>query len=471
MPTKTVVISLIAITLVVIVFVLARDTEDQAIIDQLVRQQELSAPEVSLQATSADLQPDLFKLTDNLNAEKDGERGCWRIEPKQGSSYVRVPFPPAMDGSFPRAEQSDEATTPDSNPGFVGARACRECHQQKYNGFIHTAHHKTSGLVEPSNVHGAFSQPDNVLRTGDENLNFTMSERNGKYFQKVNFADWSMNFPLDVFTGSAKTGQSFLYWHHDALFQSHVSYLSEPDVWVPSPGYSGTQAEYTRVIRTGCLECHITYIDQKRGPNVYHRDSAIWGISCERCHGPGRDHVQYHQDHPNEKTSKYIVHPNDLPRERQLEICGQCHAGSFALIGDAFSYRPGDELDKFHKLLNPDFEGVGSIHTSNQLTRLKMSKCFQESEMTCTTCHNPHENQRGDLAVFTKSCLNCHHRDHCGMSEELGDRITDNCIACHMPIGDNEGMTLQLSRGTFSVTMIDHFIRVDKQATTEQLAK
>ncbi len=471
MPTKTVVISLIAIAVVVIVFVLARDTQDQAIVDQLARQQELSAPEVSLQATSTDLQPNLFNLTNNLTAEKQDESGYWMIEPKQGSSFVRLPFPPTMDGSFPGSEQTDEASTPDSNPGFVGAQACRECHQTKHDGFIHTAHHKTSGLLEPSNVRGAFSQPRNVLKTGDTSPYFTMSERDGKYFQKVKFADWSMDVPLDVFTGSAKAGQTFLYWHHDALFQCFVSYLSALDAWIPSPGYRGTTVEYAHVIRTGCLECHITYIDQKRRPNVYHRDSAVWGISCERCHGPGRDHVQYHQHHPNEKTSKYIVQPRDLPRERQLDICGQCHAGSFALIGDAFSYRPGDELAKFHKLLNPDFKGVGGIHTSNQLTRLSMSKCFQKSEMTCTTCHNPHENQRGDLAVFTKSCLNCHQPDHCGMSEELGDRITDNCISCHMPIGDNERMTLQLSSGTFSLSMIDHYIRIDKKATTEQMAK
>ncbi len=70
MPTKTVVISLIAIALVVIVFVLARDTEDQAIVDQLVRQQEQNAPEVSLQATSTELQPDLFNLTNQLDRGK-----------------------------------------------------------------------------------------------------------------------------------------------------------------------------------------------------------------------------------------------------------------------------------------------------------------------------------------------------------------------------------------------------------------
>ncbi len=395
----------------------------------------------------------------------------WYIEQDNGATFVRLPFRPTLDESLPTSEQSDEAPATDSNPGFLGAQACRECHKEKHEGFVHTAHHNTSGLVESSNVQGEFSPPHNVLTTSDENLRFVMSERDGKYFQTVSFADWALDVPLDVFTGSAKAGQTFLYWHHDALFQAHVSYLKNLDAWIPSPGYRGTTVDYARTIRTGCLECHVTYIDQKRSPNVYHRDSAVWGISCERCHGPGRDHVQYHQAHPNEKTSKYIVHPKDLPRQRQLDICGQCHSGSFSLIGEAFSFRPGDELEKFHKPLNPDFEGVGSIHTSNQLTRLAMSKCFQESEMTCTTCHDPHENQRGDTALFTKSCLKCHQPEHCGMSDELGDRIADNCIACHMPIGDNEGMTLNVSQGTFTVTMIDHYIRVDEQATAEQLAK
>ncbi len=70
MPTKTVVISLIAIALVVLVFVLADDGGDQAIVDELVRQQEQNAPEVPLQATSTELQPDLFRLTSQLTAEK-----------------------------------------------------------------------------------------------------------------------------------------------------------------------------------------------------------------------------------------------------------------------------------------------------------------------------------------------------------------------------------------------------------------
>jgi hypothetical protein len=40
-----------------------------------------------------------------------------------------------------------------------------------------------------------------------------------------------------------------------------------------------------------------------------------------------------------------------------------------------------------------------------------------------------------------------------------------------MPIGDNQNMTLQVAGGSFTVRMIDHYIRVDEKATAEYLSK
>jgi hypothetical protein len=57
------------------------------------------------------------------------------------------------------------------------------------------------------------------------------------------------------------------------------------------------------------------------------------------------------------------------------------------------------------------------------------------------------------------------------MSNTLGSAVADNCIDCHMPIGDNENMTIRVSGGSFTVRMIDHYIRVDQEATAEYLSK
>lgn len=472
MQTRNIVLGVIVVLVGALVWVAFRDQPDRELVQRLTRQEIERNGDLARSTTTSP--PDMFRLTSRLIASREHAGNTWIVRDGQSATFVELPFVPTKEGVLPEprgaAESNSEQSVP-SKPGFLGADACAECHQDRYDGFIHTAHHQTSGRVKPGYGIGHFDEPGSRLKTSDENLLFTMTQHDGRYFQQVSLADWNLEVPLDVFTGSAKAGQSFLYWHQDALFQAHISYLTAADQWVISPGYQETSVIYTRAIRPQCLECHITYIDRKRKPNVYHRETAIWGISCERCHGPGLQHVEYHRSHPDEKLAHHIIHPSELPRQRQLDICGQCHSGSFSFLREAFSYRPGEELDQYHKLLNADSSGVGSIHTANQLKRLEMSRCFQASEMTCTSCHDPHEYQRGNLAAFTASCLQCHEPTACGMHEQLGEKIAENCVSCHMPIGDNTGMTLQVSRGLFTVTMIDHYIRVDQGATQQYLAR
>lgn len=399
------------------------------------------------------------RLTELVIAEKSNALGDWTVAHRDGRGTLTFPFKPQKNGQLPDVV-SKTGTSQPVETDFVGAAACKACHDDKHSGFIHTAHHQTSGTTNNIALDGKFEEPGNTLNTRDSGLSFRVTRDDEGYVQTAMIGDWQQQVPLDVFTGSAKTGRTFLYWKGDALFQSHVSYLSGVDEWIPSPGFDASRGDYTRRIRSACLECHMTYIQSKPGSNRYHKDTALWGVSCERCHGAGGPHVRFHEQNPNEKEAHAITHPRDLSRQRQLQICGQCHSGSFSLLGDAFSFRPGDELAKFHKPKNTDFKGVGGIHTSNQLTRLSMSECFKQSEMTCTTCHDPHVDQRDNLKAFTAKCLECHQVEACGLSEKLGEKIRDDCVSCHMPVGENVGMTLEVSEGSLTINMIDHYIRV-----------
>ncbi|MFK8112069.1 MAG: multiheme c-type cytochrome [Rubripirellula sp.] len=449
--------------LAIAVFLMATRNDEEQVANDLAKRQKAATAIAS--ASPADLIQSEIRLSSTLLATQDAGKQSWFIDSEKSGSFIEIPFRPSPDGFIPPPKVTKEtpANAQRSNPGYVGANACAECHQQKHAGFVHTAHHRTSGLVAGDNVAGAFAAPQNEVLTSDDSLKYRMLAEGSQRFQQIDFADMQFKVPMDVFTGSAKSGQSYLYWHGDALFQDHVSYLAGADQWIPSPGFQDNHVSFSRVIRLACLECHTTYVKEKRAPNFYHADSAIWGISCERCHGPGQQHVDYHHQNPEAKKSMHIVHPKSLSRQSQLDICGQCHSGSFRLLGDAFSYRPGDDLSKHHELVNPDAQGVGGIHTSNQLTRLSMSKCFKESEMTCTTCHNPHQNERGKTSVFTEACKSCHEVNDCGKFDQLGAaQINEQCISCHMPIGKNESMKIQVSRGSFTVEMIDHYIRIDQ---------
>lgn len=507
-----------------------------------------------------------MRLTDSVIAEKAEGSEAWYVSRRDSKSYVKLPFQPTANAKLSSAKSNQaqliaseqpetgslgDGDSPDAsaesrgsgfrslaqlkqaislknaNPGFMGAKVCGECHQDRHGSFVHTAHHLTSGWMpdmesrwyndpEPTAkpaenesvgnvenrlgsdqamgesskelpVHGVYAwsqlvngfvsplingskqdhhlKDPSVMSSSDPELSFQMLYGPEGFSQRVSLADYEVTLPVHVFTGSAKAGQTFLYWHGQRLYQSFVSYLTDLDQWIPSPGYFDTTADYTREIGTTCLECHVTYIDRGYERGTLKPDTAVWGISCERCHGPGQKHVEHHRSVPDDRVAKFIAQPADLPRQRQLDICSQCHSGSESLMTGKFDFRPGMEVEK-KKLRSDSESGVGGVHTANQLNRLALSSCFQQSEMTCTTCHDPHVNQRGQREVFSQSCLKCHQVGHCGMADEVGEQATKNCIDCHMPTGDNDQMTIEVGGGDlFTVRMIDHHIRVDRSAT------
>ena len=91
--------------------------------------------------------------------------------------------------------------------------------------------------------------------------------------------------------------------------------------------------------------------------------------------------------------------------------------------------------------------------------------------MGCVECHNPHRNERGKLKLFSQRCLECHQQEHCGMQGQLGERLAENCIDCHMPVRASKNLQVETDQGNIFPPLRDHFIRVDQEATTEFLER
>ena len=169
--------------------------------------------------------------------------------------------------------------------------------------------------------------------------------------------------------------------------------------------------------------------------NQYKQETAILGVTCEVCHGPGKDHVTFHETHPEARSGQAVVHPGRLSRERLMDLCAQCHSNALRHRGPAFRYRPGDPLDAHFKTLTT--KHPEDDHVANQTTYLRDSKCFQKSDtMTCVTCHNPHvATKPGDRGKGHSACLECHQAVDCGERDRLPVAVQDNCVGCHMPRG------------------------------------
>lgn len=275
---------------------------------------------------------------------------------------------------------------------------------------------------------------------------------------------------FDIVVGSGSKGQTYITRFKNRFYQLPVSYLTAANKWANSPQFPARMAVFNRSITSRCLECHSTFAQTIPGSpgqaEEFNINQFIYGVDCEKCHGPGAKHVAFQTENPKEIKAKYILNPANFSRQQILDLCGLCHGGRLQKTKPSFSFVSGDSLSDYFitDTLQPDPENI-DVH-GNQLGLLRSSKCFRISgTMTCITCHNSHENERGKIALFSSRCLTCHSPAHgtvCKMSKSLGSIINQNCIDCHMPAKPSKSITELLPGDTRPTAALirSHFIAI-----------
>ncbi|MGB7285125.1 MAG: multiheme c-type cytochrome [Candidatus Acidiferrum sp.] len=366
----------------------------------------------------------------------------------------------------PRQEVFPAAAEKAGDAGYIGDKACGQCHADKFQTFQITAHHLTSLLPSAESIDGSFTAPHNVMKTIDPELSFRMDARNGGFYETAILGEpphaKEHTEEFGIVIGSGVKGQTYLYWKGDELFQLPISYWRELGQWVYSPGYAGATADFDRGVIPRCLECHATYFEPltpSRGMNRYNRTNFALGISCERCHGPGQEHAARQRSQSAAAGAAAIVNPAKLSRDRQIDVCAQCHGGAGEEVAPPFSFRPGQPLANFITLKRPaPFEKV-DVH-GNQVALLEKSRCYQASaNMSCSTCHDEHAAER-TAASYSNRCLTCHKAEKCGMYAKMGPRIVDNCIDCHMPVQQSNLIVSDVDGTEVKAKVRNHWIKV-----------
>jgi hypothetical protein len=297
----------------------------------------------------------------------------------------------------------------------------------------------TSREATATSIAGSFASGKNILRTPETELHYLMEARAGGFFQTGVLGTppdtISVSQRFDFVIGSGRKGQTYLYWgKDDRLFQLPVSFWTEVGSWINSPGYGDRTMDFSRPVEPRCLECHASFFEsvpEAGVSNHYRRSGYTLGISCERCHGPGEQHVQLNAPGKEKPLDQAIVNPAKLPRDRQMSLCSLCHGGIGFEKAPAFSFTAGNALEDFLKLEAPKENEQLDVH-GNQVALLERSMCFKSSAMTCSTCHDVHVRQR-EVTDFSEKCLACHKVESCGLFPKRGRAIVGKCVDCHMP--------------------------------------
>jgi hypothetical protein len=325
----------------------------------------------------------------------------------------------------------------------AGSQTCRKCHSAIYDAYLKNPHQNSSHEITSAEEVIKGQVPDSNSFAFNHQLKIVVERRNKKMYQVAYLnGKETISRRFDIAIGSGKKAYTFGYWEGKQLKQLPLSYYTEINQWANSPGFPKDMVYYKRPINARCLECHSSFVERKTISNAslsvteeIDRKSLIYGIDCERCHGPAAEHVEFHMENPSVKTAKYITLYSALTRKQKVDACAVCHSGNnVEEKKSTFAFKPGDKLEDYYDAGASAFLSRKSDVHGNHTQLMKESACYIKSNtMTCNSCHNTHEDLKGNLKIFSARCMNCHEAPK-HSKETLGKGILKyNCIDCHMP--------------------------------------
>jgi hypothetical protein len=342
---------------------------------------------------------------------------------------------------------------------FVGSASCAACHPEEFQAQQKSRHART---FQRASQLREFVPPDMPLPDPvDARITHTIRRNTGRLEQRTQTPDRVYEAVVDYTFGSGDRGKTLV--GHDLsghMYELRMSvYLEKTpkpmwDITSGHPLHPAADQDFlglplgTDAVRR-CFACHVT--NPQAQFEIPGPESADNSIGCEKCHGPGGNHLLA-------VKSKFpdlaIARPALASGARVVQICAQCHSprGKPVLPEDPHSIR---------------FQG----------TTLTWSRCYTESNdrLDCATCHNPHRNVSTTTEHYEAKCLVCHSHNptkNAGGTKERLRRFdltniplaascpinpATGCISCHMP-----SVQGTVPHSPFT----DHFIRVHRELPT-----
>jgi tetratricopeptide (TPR) repeat protein len=335
---------------------------------------------------------------------------------------------------------------------YVDARTCAPCHATIARGYAQT------GMAQAFSVPTAASVPNPKPYFHPASATwYEIASRNGAWFQRW----WQIGTKgnresegearIDFVMGSGNHVRTYLHrTARGTLTELPLAWYAEAGGTLAlNPGFDTADPPTGRKIGTDCMFCHNAYpANPPAGIEPVFTGQLPQGIDCQRCHGPGGNHLRAVQQ-PNAQPAAIrasIVNPARLAKDREMDVCAQCHLETTVrLLPNAirrydrapFSYRPGEPFSAFQLTFDhapgngreDKFEIVSSVY------RLRQSQCFLQSqgELQCRTCHNPHDIRHGQAGLdgYNKACASCHQSAKLPVASHPASAT--NCVNCHMP--------------------------------------
>jgi Flp pilus assembly protein TadD len=391
----------------------------------------------------------------------------------------------------------DQSIVDKQKPHYMGRESCRECHEKEFKLFTGSDHDMAMDTATEETVLGDFSEV--TFTQGGITSRFYRSD--GKYMvytegPEGKMADYEISYVFGV-----RPLQQYLIEFPGGRYQCL------PICWDTRAASQGGQRWFhiyqderippddvlfwTRVTQNWnymCAECHSTNLrkNYSYAEKAYHTTWSEIDVSCEACHGPGSEHIDWAEkveagSSPDispdmglvlllkdTDNATWVFYPDSVTARRSVprqsdqlvQMCSRCHSRRAVATEDY--YHGGSLLDTHwpslleESLYFPDGQIEDEVYVYGSFLQTKM----YQAGVVCKDCHEPHSGK-----VFVNGNALCY---RCHMASEYGERKHHfhdpakegaSCVECHMH--ERTYMVVDPRR--------DHSIRIPRPDLSEKL--
>ncbi len=363
----------------------------------------------------------------------------------------------ARAGSYRGNNPLEEEPSP-----YVGEARCQKCHPTIFKDSLASRHTQT--YYRGAQLRG-LPRPDRPLPDPtDSKVTHAIKEADGELWEETRVGDTVLRSLIAYAVGTSDRYVTMV--SHDACDHYRTARLSYYCA-AEDQGWDRTVLDVIEPIRlvdfqgqpisvragvAKCLYCHTT--NPRTGQERIGPETADRAIGCERCHGPGGNHLAAVAAGFSDPA---IVNPASASLQAGTQKqCNDCH-----ILDPSYLHDDHEEPRWVRS------QGVGWT----------WSRCNTESGGTlgCVTCHDPHQSARAiTTEQYEAKCLACHSATKAQPAGRPGpvahaaagsgsrfcpvDSVK-GCIKCHMP-------SVRVDSSHMNRT--DHYIRLPRTSTAQR---
>ncbi|WP_010135507.1 tetratricopeptide repeat protein [Ochrovirga pacifica] len=333
-------------------------------------------------------------------------------------------------------------TNTDSIPNkhYVGNQKCKECHADQFQQWEGSHHDKSMQKATRQTILAPFNGEVFV----SQGVTSTFFQKNGKFYANTEGRDGKNHDYEIIYTFGLTPLQQYIVLFPNGHYQClRTAYDTEKNKWFDLyPDFKVVHSEWLHWSRGGlnwntmCSDCHSTNVKKNyhEKDHSYTTNYAIVNVSCEACHGPGKEHVSKAVIQGDRYKNDGSMQMTNLNSKELVDACARCHARRENI--SLFHTPQGTFLDHYYPQLIREnlYYADGQILDEDYVYGSFVQSKMYHNGVSCKDCHDVHSTKR--KFDDNRLCLQCHegpkydsethHKHPIGTQSAL-------CINCHMP--------------------------------------